>query len=283
MHDLSLLDETLDINITKSYYLSIQIDLNGFSFCLLDTIRNKYVALKHYSFDLLSEDPGKNIRTVFEQDEFLNREFKGAKMIFTTKQSTLVPQPLFNKENSKDYFSFNHAPDNNHYEIFFNRLKHAEAYVVFAVPAAVPSIVQKYLPSVKLFHQSVPLIENIYLNRRDRKDRVVVYMNISEKLFDIVVIDDKKLKLHNCFSFQDENDLLYFTLYVFEQQKLDPANTAVILSGRITKTMKLFEILKKYIRHIRFDTLNTQFTYSYTFNEIPSHTYLNLLNLYPCE
>ncbi len=283
MHDLSLLDETLDINITKSYHLSIQIDLNGFSFCLLDTIRNKYVALKHYSFDLLSEDPGKNIRAVFEQDEFLKQEFKGSKMIFTTKKSTLIPQPLFNKENVTDYFSFNHSPNKNHYEIFFNRLKHAEAYVVFAMPAYLPSLIQDYIPSVKLFHQSVPLIENIYLNRRNRKDRVIVYMNISEKLFDIVVIDDKKLNLYNCFSFQDENDLLYFTLYVFEQQKLDPGNTEIILSGRITKTMKQFEILKKYIRHIRFDTPNRQFAYSYTFNEIPSHIYLNLLNLYPCE
>ncbi len=283
MHDLSLLDETLDINIIKSYHLSIQIDLNGFSFCLLDTIRNKYVALKHYTFDPLSEDPAKSIRAIFEQDEFLKREFKGSKMIFTTRQSTLVPQPLFNKDKVKDYFSFNHSLNNNQFEIFFNRLKHAEAYVVFAVPAPLPSIVHEYLPAMKLFHQSVPLIENIFLNRRDHKDQVVVYMNISEKLFDIVVIDDKKLNLHNCFSFKDENDLLYFTLYIFEQQKLDPGDTEIVLSGRITKTMKQYEVLKKYIRHIRFDTPNTQFTYSYTFNEIPSHTCLNLLNLYPCE
>ncbi len=283
MHDLSLLDETLDINITKSYSLSIQIDLNGFSFCLLDTIRNKYVALRHYSYDHLAEDPGKNIRAVFEQDEFLKQEFKGSKMIYTTRQSTLVPEPLFNKENVKDYFSFNHSPNGNQYGIFFNHLKHAGAYVVFAVPEHVTSVVQEYLPSVKIFHQSVPLIENIFMNRRNRKDQGIAYLNVSEKLFDIVVIDDKKLNLHNCFSFHDENDLLYFTLYVFEQLKLDPGDTEIILSGRITKTMKQYEVLKKYIRNIRFHPLNTQFTYSYTFNEIPSHTYLNLLNLYPCE
>jgi len=283
MHDLSLLDETLDINITKSYSLSIQIDLNGFSFCLLDTIRNKYVALRHYSYDHLAENPGKNIRAVFEQDEFLKQEFKGSKMIYTTRQSTLVPEPLFNKENVKDYFSFNHSPNGNQYGIFFNHLKHAGAYVVFAVPEHVTSVVQEYLPSVKIFHQSVPLIENIFMNRRNRKDQGIAYLNVSEKLFDIVVIDDKKLNLHNCFSFHDENDLLYFTLYVFEQLKLDPGDTEIILSGRITKTMKQYEVLKKYIRNIRFHPLNTQFTYSYTFNEIPSHTYLNLLNLYPCE
>lgn len=283
MDDLSLLDETLDINITKSYHVSIQIDLNGFSFCLLDTIRNKYVALKHYPFDIHSEGAGEKLRTVFERDEFLKREFKGAKMIFTTRQSTLVPHPLFDKENVQDYFSFNHSLQDNHYGIFFNRLKHADAYVVFAVPDYVPSVMKEYLPAVKLFHQSVPLIENILLDRKNRKEQAIVWMNISEKLFDIVVIDDKKLKLYNCFSFHDVNDLLYFTLYVFEQQKLDPGKTEILLSGKITKTREEYEVLRKYIRNIRFDTPNPQFTYSYTFNQIPSHTYLNLLNLYPCE
>lgn len=283
MHDLSFLDETLDINITRSYHLSIQIDLNGFSFCILDTIRNKYVALKYYSFAPDSEDPGKQIRNIFEKDEFLNQEFKGSKLICTSKKSTLIPDPLFNKNNPEDYFSFNHSLNDSEDQILYNRVKNAEAYVVFAVPGFLTSLVQDYLPSIKIFHQSTPLIENIFLNRRNKKDQVTVYMNVAKDMFDIVVIDGKKLNLYNCFSFQDENDLIYFTLYIFEQLKLDPEKTEIMLSGNITKTMKHYEILKKYIRHIRFDTPNTQFTYSYTFNEVPSHTFLNLLNLYTCE
>ena len=82
MHDLSLLDETLDINITRSYHLSIQIDLDGFSFCILDTTRNKYVALKHYSFDQESDNLEGEIKAVFDKDEFLNQEFKSSKLIF---------------------------------------------------------------------------------------------------------------------------------------------------------------------------------------------------------
>ena len=280
MHDLSLLDETLDINITRSYHLSIQIDLNGFSFCILDSTRNQYVALKHYSFDLETEDFEKNISAVFEKDEFLNQEFKGSRLIFTSRKSTLVPDPLFNKENLKDYFSFNHALNDGIEQVIYNRIRNAEAYVVFAIPKYLPEIISKYLPSARLFHQSTPLIENIFLNRRNKKDQVTVYLNVSRSLFDIVVINNKKLSLYNCFSYRDESDLIYFVLYVFEQLKLDPEKTELYLSGIITRRSSHYENLRKYIKLIHFDSLNPQFTYSYTFNEIPSHTFLNLLNLY---
>ncbi|MFP4019583.1 MAG: DUF3822 family protein, partial [Bacteroidales bacterium] len=48
MRDFSFADETLDLNRSSSYILSIQIYLNGFSFSILDTVRNKYSLLKHY-------------------------------------------------------------------------------------------------------------------------------------------------------------------------------------------------------------------------------------------
>ena len=45
---LELFDETLDINSTENYELSVQVSPDGFPFCLLDTIRNKYVLLRSF-------------------------------------------------------------------------------------------------------------------------------------------------------------------------------------------------------------------------------------------
>jgi len=52
MHNISLIDETLDKNLTANYNLSIQVSLDGFSFCIKDLIRNKYIVLKHIDFSL---------------------------------------------------------------------------------------------------------------------------------------------------------------------------------------------------------------------------------------
>jgi len=43
MQNVAFVDETLDINLTQLYHLSIQSDLNGLSFCILDPVRNKYI------------------------------------------------------------------------------------------------------------------------------------------------------------------------------------------------------------------------------------------------
>ena len=45
---LELFDETLDINSTENYELSVQVSPDGFAFCLLDTIRNKFVLIRSF-------------------------------------------------------------------------------------------------------------------------------------------------------------------------------------------------------------------------------------------
>ena len=53
MPTLELFDETLDINSTGNYELSVQMSSSGFAFAILDSIRNKYVMIR-------STDPENN-------------------------------------------------------------------------------------------------------------------------------------------------------------------------------------------------------------------------------
>ena len=45
---LELFDETLDINSTENYELSVQVSPEGLSFCILDSIRNKFVLIRSF-------------------------------------------------------------------------------------------------------------------------------------------------------------------------------------------------------------------------------------------
>jgi hypothetical protein len=282
MHDFSFIDETLDINITNTYHVSIQVSLNGFSFCILDTVHNKYIALKHYEFGKKDTTFENNIKLTLRDDEFMNQEYKSAGLIFTTRKSTLIPAPLFNKKYLKEYFSFNHNLDESE-KIYYNHLRNTDAYVVFALPGYLPDIINHHFPKINIYHQSTPFLENILRNHKKKPDKHIVFLNADNELFDIAVVHLKKLKLYNCFYYKNENDLLYFVLYMYEHLKLDPEKSDLCIAGKILKSSKHYEILNKYIRNIRFEKLEPQFSYSYTLNEIPSHTFVNLLNLYTCE
>ena len=111
MPNLELFDETLDINSTANYNLTLQVSHDGFSFCLLDSLRNKFVLLRTF----YSEDDRKlkteQIEDIIIKDDFLNRSFKSIKIVMPSAKCTLVPAPLFDPAHRDEYFLFNHLPD----------------------------------------------------------------------------------------------------------------------------------------------------------------------------
>jgi len=281
MYEFAFLDETLDINTTQLYHLSIQVSLNGFSLSILDTVRNKYVALKNYPLDKQKGIPEDQLKDIFKKDEFLSRKYKSSSYFFITDKSTLVPLPLFNKEKIKEYLLFN-QPLEEHDKIFYNQIKNAGTYTVYSIPVNICEILDKQFPGIKSYHQSVPFIEQILLKNQPGGFDHSTFIHVTPGIFDIAVSQSKKLILYNQFRFRNENDFIYFVLNIFEQLKLNTEKTLLLLSGEITKTSRYYESVKKYIKTIRFEKRDSQFTYSYTFNQIPEHTFIPLLNLYNC-
>ena len=160
--EFEFLDETFDLNSTSSYHLSIQIGLDGFSFSILNINNNKYIALKNYpnltsNNDVLFADW---VRSVLNEDEFLSRNYKSVAVIFVNCNSVLVPDPLFKKENLKDYFDFNlDLPESD--EIYSTKIERADSWSLYPVPTDVVKVLQEQFPNLKIFHQSVPFINNI--------------------------------------------------------------------------------------------------------------------------
>lgn len=281
MYEFAFLDETLDINITQSYHLSIQGSSNGLSFSILDTIRNKYVALKNYHPDKEKGTTEDQFKSILNNDEFLSCQYKSSSFFFISEKSTLIPSPLFNKAKVKEYLVFN-QPLEEHEKVFFNPVKNTDAFIVYSVPGGICEILEKQFHEIKTYHQSVPFLEQILLKNQPVGFDHSVFIHIMPGIFDIAVSQSKKLILYNQFRFRNENDFIYFVLYIFEQLKLNPEKTRLVLSGEISKTSKYYESLKKYIKSIGFEKRDSQFTYSYTFNQIPEHTFITLLNLYSC-
>ncbi len=282
MVEFEFLDETLDINSTSSYHLSIQAGLDGLSFCILDTVRNKYVALKNYpntgnQVEVIDSDW---ISSILKEDEFLNQKYKSAGIFFVGLSSTLVPDPLFRKENLADYLNFNLDLAESD-EIHYNKIQRADAWSIYPVLSDLIKLFRERFPGINIFHHSVPFINHILLNNKG-ESKSNVYVNLYGNIFDIAVTRSKNLKLYNCFPYKHVNDLLYFILYIFEQMKLPPDNTLIHLSGKVTRQSSFYENLRRYVKKLEFLKPDPHFTYSYTFSKLPEHSYTNLLSLYLC-
>lgn len=282
MQDFAFVDETLDINLTQSYFLSIQVNLDGLSFCILDPVREKYIALHHTTFtrDLIFDDYLDKLEKYIQNTELLNHKFKAVKLIWLSGKNTLIPNSYFDKNKLKSYFEFNQKL-NDLDEIHYNELKYVDAYSVFVLPNQVANIFSKQFHNITYYNQQIPFIERSLYKHHTESKKVIV--NINTDFIDICIIEDSKLLLYNNFVYKTETDILYFILYVFDQFNLDTQHTELFLNGQIEKNSTLYNQLHKFIKQLKFDKLPAEFSYSYTFNKVPAHAFTNLFNLHLCE
>jgi hypothetical protein len=281
MHDIRFLDETLDISKTLSYHLSIQAGLDGISFVLFDPSGYKYIALKHYGFG--EEIPEYRypdyLQDLFKKDEFLQKEYLSIYCIWNNSRTTLLPAVLFEKEKLRQYFEFNQVL-NDLDELHYNHIKSLDAHLIFPVHHEIANIFIRQYPTMKFFNQATPFIEYTLNHSSGTSDSV--HLNIHENFFDILVMRNNSLVLHNTFNFRYEQDLTYFIMNVYDKVFLDPASIPVYISGAVEKNSSLVNWIRKFIKTVNFCELDNRFRYSHAFNRIPDHFFINLFNLYLC-
>ncbi len=271
-------------DFNKNYILSIQISLDGFSFCIVDEDRNKLIALQNYAiqeiddYSVLTEDLDKLLSDL----DIIKKRFNRVNVLFEGSKASIIPFPLFDKDASIDYLKFNHKLEHGE-EVIYDKLNTLQAYNVFAIPTCIKNWVKDKFINYKISHFSSTLIEGLLVKYKNQELNNQVFVNVRNHYLDIVIIEGSKLSFFNSFRYKTVEDFAYYMIYVLEQQNLNPENIELIMLGEINKASKYYEILYKYIRNIEFIERNDFFSYSYALDDVPSNYYYNLLNASTCE
>ena len=283
MSRYAVIDDSLDLNLSSKYHLSIQAGLDGFSFCILDTSRKKYLALKHFSFDPSIQEVqlASKIQEVISSEELLHKQYKKVYMSIVNEKTVLVPSSLFDKTNLSDYFGYSQVLNKNDV-LLYNKMNNTGAYNIFAIPAGIDSVLDDYFPVRNLYHHSVSFIENSLDSSRAGFNEKRVYIEVHRSFFNIVVTNGDSLLLYNTYTYRDSRDLLYYVLNIYKQLELSVENNALIISGDIAVNSNNYFLIKKYFRQVLLEEFTRKFYYSSSFNKIPDQHFTNLINLYTC-
>lgn len=280
--DLSVVDETYDTSITSSYFLSIQASLDGFSFCTLDPVRNKYVQFRHFAFkNLTTEDLPEITEQIFRENDLLNLPYKKVFILIPSTVSTLVPSGLFQANEAHKWLSFTHQISSGN-DIAHTDMKMADACTIFTIPEKLKNLFKRQFPEPRFFHQYVPITETKLAVSRPGNSKSQVIINVQNRFFDLVVLEKNNLKLCNTFEINGKEDLIYFTLFVFEQLQISPATADVQFIGYHPAADEIKQMLSKYLKHVKQPGLPSGFQYSYLFKDIPGHQFYNLFSLAGC-
>lgn len=255
-----IIQQKTKIDELSSKILSIQVSLNGLSFCMLNEHGNvlEYVFTKRFERRLNPQDLLKEMKAIFELEPSLDQTVNNVKVVYQNDLSTIVPKPFFNEDHLADYLKFNARILQTDY-ITYDLIESNDSVVVYVPYVNINNYLFDRYGDFEYRHHSALLINSLLVHGKNAmKEKMFIHIN--EHQFDIVVIDKSTLKLFNTFDYSSKEDFIYYILFAAEQLELNPETIELVLLGDIHKESELFEIAYKYVRHVAI------FDYDYKFN-----------------
>lgn len=277
---LELFDETLDINSTENYELSIQVSPDGLSYCLLDSLRNKYILMRSFGAEEGKYFNAAKISELIEHDDFLKRRYKKVNCVMPSSKFTLVPSPLYDPGKKSEYFIFNHNPDEDSI-ILSDKIADPDAFLVFSVSKTLSEVIMANYPAIYPHHHVKIILDNSVAARKTINGNYI-QLHIERDFFNLIIFDNKILKFCNSFGYRNNSDILYYVLNTFKSLDIKQEET-IFLSGLTERYDDLSSDFSLYIRSIKFSEPAGNFTFSYVFNETELHRFLNLFTIVNCE
>ena len=236
---------------TSDYHkLSIQVSLNGLSFCVLDTIGNSIVVSENIAFgkELIPYEVEKRLKGLFEKHNVKNTVFSEVIVIHKNNLFSLVPKALFDENELANYLKFNtRILANDHME--YDEIESYDMVNVYVPFVNINNYIYDLFGEFEFKHNATVLVQSL-LKTHSNGNKPVCYVHVSEHQMDITVISQKKLLFHNSFNYVTKEDFMYYLLFTLEQLKLDTETIKLKLFGAIEEGDDIYDVCYEYVKNI---------------------------------
>ena len=234
----SYADDTFDLKKSASYHVSIELGPRSLAFCILDTLSNQYVAL--HQEEVVNDGMGNassQLLSLLQTHEYLNAKFKSSSVLLASEKFTTVPNAIFDPAKAGAFLDFNiDGVDSSKrdVEILSDKMEGIDAHNIYALSREILDKIKKSLPGVSIIHHTTSLITTL-MGLYKNQNQEICFLHVQKGLFTIIVIKGNDLKLCNNFIYNTKEDFAYYTLFVFEQLKINPELVDTVLLGEIDK------------------------------------------------
>lgn len=230
--------------------LSIQVSLNGLSFCILDTVKNSIVASKQKRFgkELSPYQIQKELQELIREYRVADYGYSDIVVIHKNPLFSLVPKDLFDEKELANYMKFNVKILANDM-MAFDEIEQQDMVNVYVPFMNVNNYIYELFGSFDYLHNGTVLIQALLQGYTDSREPVC-FVHSADGQMDIIVLEHKKLVFYNSFPFDTKEDFIYYILFTLEQLELDPASVLVRLFGDIEEGDPFYDICYTYIQNV---------------------------------
>lgn len=266
-----------DIDLLSKNSLSILISQDGLSYSIYDIDDKKVQALVSMQFEANKAD---EIRQFVESEGLKDVQFENINIVFATRNVTIVPDAIFDENSAESIYALNRKISPKE-EIRYARLPKSQTVIIFAIDKNIVALLDEMFPRYNLYPQSYPLIETSLTKTKisEKPNRQRMMVQVFEDFFEILVIDKGQIANYNTYAYKSSNDILYFIINTFEQLGLQPEECEIAFSGFIEQDDLAVLHVKKFVRTVYFESLNSDYKYFYRFQEFSPHYFYNFLSI----
>ncbi len=231
--------------------MSIQVRLNGLSFCTRDSSTGEITW--YYKEDFNKEyNPVKilqHIENLYKKVEQLNRPVNEVVLLFSHELYTFVPKEFFVEDEASNYLKFStkilktDVVDHDH-------LENRDLVNVYIPYTNITNFLFDKYGEFEYRHSSSVLVEEAFKLGKAETPKAI--LNTFPGYYDLVIVQDNKLLYCNTFTYETKEDFIYYLLFTLEQLKLEPESLDLYLLGNIKKDSPNYKILYTYVRNIHF-------------------------------
>ena len=272
-NDISFSSEDLDFQNSENYHLSVEIQKKQLSFCLLDTEKLEYIFLKSVKVNSPDE-----ILQLINNEEILKYNFFSASVSYKNFPSTIIPNQLYDATKKEVHTDFMMGETQ---KIKTDIIHHDDSIILYSVEENITNTLNQIQTEIKEKNSSTIAISSILNQYSELKERSCFLIKENNKI-EIIVIQADQLIFQNYFEVNSPTDVLYFTLFCFDQLKMNPNKNELYLIGNIEKGDETYSLLYDYIRNINFAELSGKLSFSKELQQIIKHQYFTLFSQLLC-
>ena len=234
-------DESFDRNYSHENKLSIQVSLNGFSFCIQGVEDNRVLVFKSPDFIISNSHLlARRFREWYHEEELLQLPYKAHEIIVNNPDFSLIPEQLESVHLKKNVSEL--LPNGKETEYAEGWIKSIHAKLVYHLPPEFAKTIEETLGESRLLHPVQKLIG--IQKRTEHENSVLLFFDQKDMYF--ILKKESELVLANIYRINHTNDAVYFILSVLQQFGVPGKKVSVLTGGKSNFLNELPSAFSRY-------------------------------------
>lgn len=154
--------------------------------------------------------------TDFFKSNRFDKEYDEVTAAWSTAHNALIPLRVYNDTDPKSLYKLLFGSEIDEKTIDFNRLMELSMVSVFEIPDWVKSFFVIKYPRITIKHEHALVLRAIFQASTFDK---AIHISLCDDYMNVFLVHHNELKFSNSFEYQTVDDILYYSMYVLEQQE----------------------------------------------------------------